>query len=297
MGITGFHTSTKHLVQQVHISTLSGKRVAIDASSWIIRGGVAHSRSLYTDPEYAEQPWVDFTISMLSMLQNNGIEPVMVFDGDRLDLKMETSLLRQKRREVARKQALCFERENNIEEAEKKWKQTFEVTQQMVDDVSVACEKKGVECVHALYEADQTMAALVITGDCHGCITEDSDVVAYGVSCCMFKLKQDGLCDLLDTRVDPPLQEEDHRRRKITVRLSQMTRVQTALVCAFSGNDYLKNLPGIGIKKVYALLQHVESFDDAVGILRKTIDIDDTYLDRAQKIFHIFMNPLRYANL
>lgn len=294
MGIHGLHQSTKHLIQKKHMSAFLNKRVCIDASGWIIRGGVGASRELYTNPEFTGKPWVDFAMTMVTMLDQYNITPIFVFDGKRLDLKQDTSEERQTKRQTAFDVAKAFESAGDIEQAEKKWKQVFEATAQMTDDLQAALEYNQIEYVMAENEADQQMASMVLQGDADAVITEDSDMVAYGVPCIIFKLQLDGTCDVLDTTME--YTDEEDSKRKITVQLHTLTRIQKALVCTFAGNDYISSpAKGLGFKKIYNLLRRVSTWDEAVSAISDTTTVCTEYLEKAKRVFDVFMFCHRYS--
>lgn len=294
MGIHGLHQSTKHLIQKQHMSAFQNRRVCIDASGWIIRGGVGSSRDLYTDPGFTGMPWVDFAMSMVTMLDHYSITPVFVFDGKRLDLKKDTSDERQAKRQAAMKIAMDLEASGDVENAEKKWKQVFQATQQMTEDLQAALDYNEIEYITAENEADQQMASMVLRGEADAVITEDSDMVAYGVSCIIFKLQLDGTCDVLDT--DMEHHDPEDSKRKIVVQLHTLTRFQRALVCTFAGNDYISSpAKGLGFKKMYNLLRRVSTWDEAVSAIGEIATTAQDYFEKARLVFDVFSCVHRYS--
>ena len=84
MGIDGFHQATKHHLTDVHLSKYRGRRVGCDVSAWLHRGAVPHAEAIYNEQgpkpwerEGVDPPWVEFSMKMVKMLQEAGVEPVV----------------------------------------------------------------------------------------------------------------------------------------------------------------------------------------------------------------------------
>ena len=66
-----------------------------------------------------------------------------------------------------------------------------------------ALHTKNIEFMVAPYESDSQIAKLIHLGFADFAITEDSDLVAYGVKV-VLKMAQDGDCDYLDLSLWKP---------------------------------------------------------------------------------------------
>ncbi len=55
-------------------------------------------------------------------------------------------------------------------------------------------KKEQIESIVAPYEADAQLAYLYFNGDISAVITEDSDLLTYGVKNVLYKLNPDGSC-------------------------------------------------------------------------------------------------------
>ena len=73
---------------------------------------------------------------------------------------------------------------------------------------ATALRKEGFDCITAPYEADAQMAYMILQGHASAVVTEDSDMVPFGVDRCVYKLDRSGNCLLLDEAVP-----NDHPQR------------------------------------------------------------------------------------
>lgn len=290
MGIKGLHAAIKHLKTQKHVSELGLTRVAVDASSFMVKGGIRYAREFFRNT-LDTKPWAEYCLDIALTLQMNGIVPIFVFDGQRLPLKDATSKLRHAIRDNAYHEAQKLEEQGNIEQATKKWQQAFEVDDAMVDDVIGMLFMNNIEWNISAWESDQTMAAMYKEGLVDGVVTEDSDMVAYGVDRIVFKLHMDGYCEYLDTTSDTcPDDPPPTKRRRIDVSIASLSKEQLAQMCTLAGNDYNPNIQGIGIKKVYSMItQH--SWDTLLSVLSASKE----YIETISKTLHVFMHPEDYT--
>lgn len=58
-------------------------------------------------------------------------------------------------------------------------------------------EKRDIDCIIAPYESDSQLAELKLLGAIDAVVTEDSDLLVYGINS-IFKLKLDGKCEYVD---------------------------------------------------------------------------------------------------
>jgi exonuclease-1 len=305
MGLNRLHCATKHLLQRDRtLADFQGWRIACDASSWLHRSGVVHARAFFLG-SLETKPWCSYVHDMLLELKGSNIQPIVVFDGPRrVDLKNEELGSRGEKKKKAMHQAIALEASHRIDDAEKMWMQAFSVTSEMLTDViDMVKEMEGVEYVIADYEADYEIAKLYATGQIDACITEDSDLVGYGVDQIIFKYcLQTGNFDYLDcTRPYEHVTSEGDtgttmakgHKKATLITLHNLTRDQRALLATFMGNDYLQNPPGIGIVTVYKIVKDVGNFDDMVERLKKKRCLSCEYIDRAHRVYDLF--SLRWA--
>lgn len=116
----------------------------------------------------------------------------------------------------------------------------------------------GIEYVVSPYEADAQLAYMWRTGKVDVVITEDSDLLAFGVKKCLFKMDKNGQgfeVDLDDLKL-----VEEMNFRNFTLDMLLIT-------CVLSGCDYLESIKGIGFKKAHKLVY--ETGSDIKMLFRK----------------------------
>jgi exonuclease-1 len=89
-------------------------------------------------------------------------------------------------------------------------------------------------------------------------ITEDSDLLAFGVRRCMFKMDKSG--QGFEINLDRLEEVEELNFRHFTQEMLLTT-------CIISGCDYIDSIKGIGLKKAHKLVY--EYGDDLKTILKK----------------------------
>ena len=99
-----------------------------------------------------------------------------------------------------------------------------------------------IEFYVAPYEADAQLAYMYLSGRAQAVITEDSDLLPFGVKKCFFKMDKNGYGTEVDLDLLSSVTEFD---------FSKFDAESFLLLCIFSGCDYLESIKGIGFKKAY----------------------------------------------
>jgi exonuclease 1 len=116
----------------------------------------------------------------------------------------------------------------------------------------------------APYESDSQIAKLVKLGFADFAITEDSDLVAYGVRV-VLKMAQDGDCDYIDLNLWSPT-DVDSLFLQQFLQLDHVGRLEAAIL---SGTDYNGSVSGIGIKRATKLVHRLKSMANVITHLRE----------------------------
>jgi len=116
----------------------------------------------------------------------------------------------------------------------------------------------GIESIISPYEADAQLAYMWKTGKVDVVITEDSDLLAFGVKKCLFKMDKNGQGFEID--LDELKLVEDINFRTFTLDMLLIT-------CILSGCDYLDSIKGIGFKKAHKLVY--ETGNDIKALFRR----------------------------
>lgn len=293
MGINGLHKALKEAgyYKRESLKSFPGINVAIDASTFMMKC-CGCAREFFLNSEYSktQKPWVDILFSLTKLLKENEIKPIFVFDGyNKHPMKQET---RDKRKQVkidAMNEALQLENQGDIESAKKKWIQAFEITDEMIEDATHFLSEQKIEWRQGSYEADQMMAHLYKSDLVDAVITEDSDMIGYGVERIFFKLSWDGEFDLFDLSQ----REMTTDFKKTIVRIDALSKQQRMMLCILCGNDYITNWQrGVGIKKIYTKL--LEGFDFAHA-LEQSEDHDEDYKSRFRYCISLFNKPEEFC--
>ena len=169
----------------------------------------------------------------------------MVFDGADLPSKGGTEASRKSSRNEYRAKGMQALRMQNRAAAVEFFQRAVEVTPQMAHRVIKALRKLNVECIVAPYEADAQLAYLSNTGYVTAVISEDSDIIAFGAKVVLFKMDKEGYVD-------------EFRQKLLgavtSMNLSGWEPERLTQMCIFAGCDYLKSLPGLGVKKAHAAI-------------------------------------------
>ncbi|KMS86015.1 hypothetical protein BVRB_033680, partial [Beta vulgaris subsp. vulgaris] len=96
--------------------------------------------------------WLSWCISMLEMLQQNGIKPVFVFDGIALPQKQEENQRRGDLRAAARQRGMELMEFGNEREASIAFQQAISISPEMQRDFVVALRNRQIDYIVAPYE-------------------------------------------------------------------------------------------------------------------------------------------------
>lgn len=121
------------------------------------------------------------------MLKEHQITPIIVFDGAPIPIKKRIQEIRAKIRLKSREKVTRLLKEGDYE-ANKKFGESFTITPYVVQKLFKIVSKKGYQCIISPYEADAQLAYLFKSGQVEVVFTEDSDLIAYGVTKLLYKL-------------------------------------------------------------------------------------------------------------
>ena len=143
--------------------------------------------------------------------------------------------------------------------AQRKYAESIDITPQIAFEFIAALRKLEVEYYVAPYEADSQLAYLFLTGRVDMVITEDSDLLVFGVKRVFFKMDRAGNGFEVDLNRMGEVDEE--------INLKNFSHDMFVTCCIISGCDYLDSIKGVGFKKAYKLVH--ENGDDLRNIVKK----------------------------
>ena len=256
------------ITNTVHLSQLYGKKLCIDASIYLYRFkcNEALLENLYL---------------MCSVFRRYNIDVIFVFDGKPGDEKKEEINIRREERHNKWVEYDKLKDKENLTEKEKlklyKLKRTLtKIRWEDIEKVKSLLDYYGIRHIQAIGEADRLCASLVIKKKVYAVLSEDMDLFAYGSTvvirylslvshtCVVFNFK-----DILN---------------KLNI-----TSNDFKLLCAISGNDYLKNEKNIF--HYYNLHQKYNKKKNKINWI-KWLDnnhhLKDLSIEEIQKILNIF---------
>ena len=160
-------------------------------------------------------------------------------------MKKNTEEERARLRQEYKKKAEEYLRQGNSMMAFKMYSASVDVTPEMAYHLVQSAKSLGVEYYVAPYEADAQLAYMFRTGRVQVVITEDSDLLAFGVTKCFFKMDKYGVG--IEVDMDRIESVEELNFRTFTLDMLLVT-------CVLSGCDYLDSIKGIGFKKAHRLV-------------------------------------------
>lgn len=120
-------------------------------------------------------------------------------------------------------------------------------------------KQRNIQFVVAPYEADAQCAYLAHNGLVDAVLTEDSDLLAYGCPCVLYKYDANGEVDLIH------FADLAHCRDMSFVGWNVELFQE---MCVMAGCDFVKALPGIGIKKAHAHIRRTRHIMKALRAMK-----------------------------
>lgn len=191
MGISGLLQFLKEYRVKTNISDFKGQTVAVDGSCWIHQS--AYHAEFEEGVESSTQKILNFISKKIRMLQEYKITPIIVFDGSSIPVKKRIQEERAKYRNQCKEKVAALMKESRHEEANRKFAESFTITQYLVQRIIKLIKGYNIKYVIAPYEADSQLAYLFHSGQVSLVITEDSDLIAFGVTNLLYKLDNDGI--------------------------------------------------------------------------------------------------------
>ena len=210
------------------------------------------------------------------MLIHFGVTPYLVFDGDYLPSKAATESERAKRRDESRKAGLEFYRVRKFAEAQKELQKAVDVTPEMAAHFIREVKKLGVQYVVAPYEADAQLAYLEKKGIIQGVLSEDSDLLVFGIKCLLTKLDQYGDCVEINRKDFTACRD---------ISLAGWSDAEFRLMAILSGCDYLQNITNMGLLTAYRMVRKHKTIDRILRMLQfdGKYNVPQGYLEAFEK--------------
>ena len=276
----------KSIHKPTHLRNFAGKTIGIDAYGWLHRGTVACAIELAQDKPTRKH--IDFAMNRVRMLIHFGVKPYLVFDGDYLPSKGHTEKDRAARRKESRRAGLQLLQAGKTAQAQQELQKAVDVTPLMAREMIEELKAAGIPYVVAPYEADSQLAYLEQQGTIQGVLSEDSDLLVFGVRCLLTKLDQYGECVMI--------------RRDDFTACRELSLVGWKLsdfriMAMLSGCDYLPGIGGMGLKTAYRLVRKHKTVDRLVRAVQfdGKMKVPADYLESFTKAEHTFLYQWVYC--
>ena len=261
MGIPNLLRILRNITTRQTLSAYRGKRAGIDGYTWLHRSLYCIGDGILKDPIDISR-CLNFFIKKLQLLLKNQITPIFIFDGDKLPMKYDEEDKREIKRKEFEKESQNLLRMNNIYGAINKKIEGFDVTPEFAFEFIKILHIYNIEYYVAPYEADAQLAYLSYINYVDFIITEDSDLVAYGCKCVLYKL---GSLKNEPLDVGEEILYENVKHCK-EIRFKNFTEDKFLNFCILVGCDYLK-ISGVGPKLATEALNKFDDYNKFLGYI------------------------------
>ena len=298
MGIRDLLKYCASLSKRIHISKLKGKTAGIDMMGWIYKGLYASLNNLGT---YSDL-YLNYPLKMLSLLKYNNIKIIAVFDGNKLEAKRKKNEERENNIVKNYANAVMLSQEGKKEESEKIFKRTLKIDSKMINTSIEILKKLNIPVIVAPYEADAQLAYLYIQKRIDFALTEDADLIPFGVRQIGYKIDREGYLNYLDFDEE---HSEDYLNKLEPIPKFILTADRLKLVnfCVLLGCDYLESPKGLGIHTCYNYFCKYDTLDEIIQMMKYSLkfkfenDDDSGYLINAKKASSVFFMQTVYDNV
>jgi exonuclease-1 len=220
-------------------------------------------------------------MNRVRMLVHFGITPYIIFDGDNLPSKAGTEKDRRERRKEGKRLGAELLKVGKTAQAHLELQKSVDVTPEMARMFIEELKHNNIQYVVAPYEADSQMAYMERKGIINGVLSEDSDLLVFGVKCLITKLDKFGDCIEVN---------RSHFTACREVSFVGWSDADFRRMAILSGCDYLPGIGGLGLKTAHRMLRKHKTVDRLVkaaqfdGKLKVPAGFMEAF-DQAEKTF------------
>lgn len=279
MGITGLLPMIKDTMRSKHIKSYAGKKIGIDGHGWIHSVLPAIAKDLYYDRPTSRH--LSILSGRIRNLQDYGIIPIFIFDGDYYPSKEKTIIERREAREKIRKEVETCLKRKDVSKAEDLMKRCASITKDVINSIIQMLRVSKIEYFISPYEADAQLFYLQKIGYIDYIMTEDSDLIAYGATNILYKYS--------GSRV------EEYNYSRFLARMDKFFVENILDICILSGCDYLNSIKGVGLMTAYKKLKETGNVPDFVRSIRnQNKEVPVSYIEMFQNAKIAFLHHIVY---
>ena len=293
MGISNLLKILESIQTSRHLSYYKGKRIAVDGYCWLHKSIYLLSEQIFHNPH--SKRYLKYLNKRVDQLLRFNITPIIVFDGDKLQMKKIEEEERQKRRNEVTMESLKLIRKGKEKEAQTKRLEGIDINPQMAYEFIKLLKQKKVEYYVAPYEADVQLAYLDKINYVDCVITEDSDLLALGCKKVLYKLD-------LDTNIGLEI-ELKNLKRCSKYDFSEFDSDKFLTFCILSGCDYFK-IKSVGANAAYKIINSSSSYKQCIKTLCDNVNKKnkesekleyDELIEKFEKAFLTFRYQVVYC--
>ena len=259
MGIKDLLSLYKTLLTKQNLSNFRGKTCAIDMMVWLYKGMYAVNNNPNVKDIY-----LNFPLKMLTLLKENNINCIAVFDGNLLPAKLKEVEERRATKVANEILASKLREEGDIDRSNVVNNRSLNVNHIHINTLIYLLKKLNFKIIVAPYESDAQIAYLYHKNKIDFAITEDSDLIPYGVKRIAFKLSEKGDFEYLNLNLNEIPREIINNLNEDGKFMLYLTHLKLVQFCVMLGCDYIKSIKGLGIRTLIKLFKEVNNFEDII---------------------------------
>ena len=263
-------------VKEVQLSSLHGRKIAIDASMAIYQfliavrsGGPNNVSAMLTNADGETTSHIQGLFNRTIRFITEGIRPVYVFDGKPPTFKSGELSKRKEKRDKAEASLKAAQEDGNIEEQEKQSKRLVRAGHKENQDCIRLLTLMGVPVVQAPCEAEAQASAMARNGLVYAVGTEDMDALTFK---CPVLLRKMTFANA--SKSDIQTMNYDKALSGLGI-----THDQFVDLCIMLGCDYCDTIRGVGPKTALKLIKEHKCIEEILKHLdRKKFGIPDSWI-------------------
>ncbi|KAJ1961677.1 Elongation of fatty acids protein 2 [Dipsacomyces acuminosporus] len=265
-------------LRSVEMKTLTGRKIAIDASTSLYQFLVAvrqEGQNLTTSEGDTTSHLIGLFYRTINMIEA-GIKPLYVFDGKPPTMKSGELEKRREKRQKAEESLKAAEEEGDADEIVKQKKRLAKVTPEINEQAKRLLKLMGVPYVTAPCEAEAECAALAKAGKVWAAASQDMDTLLFGTPV---------LIRNLTTPAAKKVPIEEIRLRDVLQGL-EFNEDQLIDMGIMLGCDYCDSIRGVGPKSGYDLIHEHRAIEEVLKLekIAKGV-VEDWPYKQARELF------------
>lgn len=263
-------------VREVPLSSLQGRKIAIDASMAIYQfliavrsqNGAGGQAMQLTNADGETTSHVQGLFNRTIRFLTEGIRPVYVFDGKPPNIKSGELGKRKEKREKAEAALKAATEDGNVEEQDRQNKRLVRAGQKENEDCRRLLELMGVPVIRAPCEAEAQAASLAKRGLVYATATEDMDALTFQTPILLRKMTFANASKAM-------IQTMNYQKALEGLELDHDQFVD---LCILMGCDYCDSIKGVGPKTALKMIREHKNMETLLQHLdRKKYSVPESW--------------------